>query len=73
MRGLASIYDYLHFALGSDVFACVCVPRIVIPVCMQYSKPRVYNIVSRLVEARCLVCCDCNTFCLPLAFSCRVC
>jgi hypothetical protein len=56
MRGLASIYDYLHFALGSDLFACVCVPRIIIPVCMQYSKSRVCNIVSRLVEARCLVC-----------------
>jgi hypothetical protein len=26
LRGLASIYDYVHFISKSDVFACVCVP-----------------------------------------------
>ncbi|KAH8707185.1 hypothetical protein GQ44DRAFT_715905 [Phaeosphaeriaceae sp. PMI808] len=28
---------------------------------------------SRLVEALCLVCCDCNTFSLPLMFGHRLC
>ena len=38
LRGLASIYDYVHFASRSDVFVCVCVPQVVVPVFMPYSK-----------------------------------
>ena len=52
MRGLASIYDYVHFVSRSDVFACLYVSSNCLPVCMPYSKPHVYNVVSRLVEAR---------------------
>ncbi|KAK7177524.1 hypothetical protein PSPO01_16428 [Paraphaeosphaeria sporulosa] len=37
--GLASIYDYVHFASRSDVSVPVFVPQITIPVCMPYMKP----------------------------------
>jgi hypothetical protein len=52
LRCLASIYYYVHFVSRNDVFACVCVPRIVVSMCMPYSKPCVCNVVSRLVETR---------------------
>ena len=67
LRGLASIYDYVHFASRSDVFACVYVPRIGVPVCMPYSKYCMCSVVSRLVEARCLACRVRYTFGLPNA------
>ena len=41
LRGLASIYGYVHFALRSDVFACVYVPQFFVPAYVPYSKPYV--------------------------------
>ena len=38
------------------MFACVCVPQTVVSVCVPHSKSYMYTIVSRLVEARYLVC-----------------
>jgi hypothetical protein len=48
------------------VFACVCVPQTVVSVCVPHSKLYMYTVVSRLVEARCLVCRVRYTFSLPL-------
>jgi hypothetical protein len=67
-RCMASIYDYVHLVSRSDVFACVYVPQIVVPVCMPYSKSCMCNDGSRLVEARCLVCRGRYTYSLPLMF-----
>ncbi|KAK7177854.1 hypothetical protein PSPO01_16097 [Paraphaeosphaeria sporulosa] len=49
--GLASIYDYVHFASRSDVSVPVFVPQITIPVCMPYMKPFFFFTIVGLVEA----------------------
>jgi hypothetical protein len=73
LRCLAFIYEYIHFVSRSDVFACVCVPRIAsLCVCCTRSLVCV-TLLQGSQRHGCLMLCNRNSLSLPQAFSCCVC